>query len=68
MTRVKDTYVSTEQIKSLEFENGHGFGPNYLVIKYHFSDEPIEIVVDNFEEFVELADELSKKINVMRGA
>ena len=68
MFRVKDTYVSIEQIKSLKFENGHGFGPNYLVIKYHFSDEPIEIVVENFEEFVKLADDLSTKINFTKGA
>ena len=68
MLRIKDIFVSTNQIKSIEFENGHTFGPNYLIINYFYEENPTKIEVNDFEEFVEVANNFCTKINFMREA
>lgn len=68
MIRVKNTYVTIDNLKSITFENGCSFSPNYLVITYFYDDEDVKIEVKNFDEFVEVADDFCTKVNFMKGA
>lgn len=65
MLRVKDMYVSTKDIKSIRYITS--YSDKYLIIKYAFDDEEVKIDVDDFEEYVGLADMICEKINTSVG-
>ena len=61
MLRVKDTYISTSDIKQIEYTY---YGANrYLEISYRYDNEPIKIVVNSEDEYHELAEMICEKIN-----
>lgn len=65
MLRVKDMYVSIKDIKRIK--HIEHYGSHYLTIKYTFDDVEIKIEVEDFEEYVDLADMICEKINAAAG-
>ena len=61
MIKIKDTYISTTNIKQIRFEES--FGYCYLVIKYSFDPEEIKLEVSDIDEFDHLAFSISSAIN-----
>jgi hypothetical protein len=61
MIRIKDVYVSLNNIKKLYFE-GHGEHYCYMFIEYQFDDNPVKIEVDNFDDYVMYAEEIAEAV------
>ena len=56
MIRVKDTYISMENIKKIEHDQTYFPEAHYIVITYFYDTDPIRIAIESFEEFEKLAD------------
>ena len=61
MIRIKDVYVSLNNIKKMYFE-GNGSNYCYMYIDYCYDDVPIKIEVDSWNEYIELADTIVRAI------
>ena len=64
MFKVKDTYISLENILKIEYSECHGLSQrNYLTITYDISQTKIHIEMSNMEEYYTWADLIMVEVN-----
>lgn len=64
MFKVKDTYISLENILKIEYLECHGLSErNYLTITYDITKTKIHIEMFNFEEYKTWADLIMAEVN-----
>ena len=64
MFKVKDTYISLENILKIEYSECHDLSQrNYLTITYDISQTKIYIEMSNIEEYYTWADLIMMEVN-----
>ena len=64
MFKVKDTYISLENILKIEYSECYGLSErNYLTITYDISQTRIHIEMSNIEEYYTWADSIIMEVN-----
>lgn len=65
MIKVKDTYISPENIKKIHFDSTCGdYG--YIYITYFYDElNPIKICIDDFNEYEELCRHICRELEII---
>ena len=64
MIRIKDTFVSIDNVRYITYRCEERFNQHYITIAYFFTDAITSVEVDSHEEFEDYAEMMREMIRV----